>query len=128
MKNKIFWLRLCYWWGIIADAVMAVLMFFPKHYLGFMNVSLAPDSGVRYGLLNGAPLMIGWTILLFWADRKPVERKAILLLTLPVIAGYVAVEVYALCAGWAELRQTLFLLLQQIGMSAVFVVSYRNAR
>ncbi|MBN2003203.1 MAG: hypothetical protein JXA21_07580 [Anaerolineae bacterium] len=128
MNKKIFWLRLCYWWGIIADAVMAVLMLFPSRYLGFMNVNLAPDSGVRYGLLNGAPLMIGWTILLFWADRKPVERKDILLLTLPVIAGYIAVEVYAVFAGWETLRQTLLLFLQQIGMSAAFVVSYRNAR
>jgi hypothetical protein len=29
MTNAIRWLRVSYWWGIIADAVMAVLMLFP---------------------------------------------------------------------------------------------------
>ena len=29
-----------------------------------------------------ASLMIGWTILLFWADRKPIERRTILLITI----------------------------------------------
>ncbi len=32
--------------------------------------------------------MIGWTVLLLWADRKPVERKGVLVITVfPVVIG-----------------------------------------
>jgi len=31
---------------------------------------------------------LGWTLLLIWADRKPLERKGIMLLTaFPIITG-----------------------------------------
>jgi hypothetical protein len=33
----------------------------------------------------GASLMLAWTVLLIWADRKPVERKAIIPITLIII-------------------------------------------
>ena len=127
MKSKIFWLRLAYWWGIIVDGVMAVLMLIPPLYLRFTSLNLKAEAGFAYGLLNAAPLMIGWTILLLWADRKPVERKAILPLTLPVIAGYVSVEVYALFIGVATLGSLLPTLAAQAVVSALFIYGYLNA-
>lgn len=128
MKNKVTLLRICYWWGIIADAVMAVLMLFPELYVRFMRVELVPDVGFRFGLANGAPLMIGWTILLLWADRRPVERRDVLLLTLPVVVGYVFVEAYSVLAGLAPLGQALSLFAMQAGMISLFTFSYLNAR
>ena len=128
MKNEILWLRISYWWGIIADAVMAILMLFPKLFVRFMNVDLDPDTGFSYGLRYGAPLMIGWTILLLWADHKPVERKGILLVTLPVVTGYVIIQVYSLVAGLASLGQTVPLFVMQAGMISLFTFSYLNAR
>lgn len=128
MKNPITWLRICYWWGILADAVMAFLMLTPSNFLRFMNLTIPEQVSFRYGLLNAAPLMIGWTLLLFWADRKPLERKDILLLTLPVIAGYVLVELDALLAGIAPLGAMLVLFIQQAGLMGLFVFSYWNAR
>ena len=36
----------------------------------------------------GASLMLGWTFLLLWADRRPVKRRGVLLLTaFPVLVG-----------------------------------------
>ncbi|MBN1427770.1 MAG: hypothetical protein JXB07_05245 [Anaerolineae bacterium] len=128
MKNKIILLRICYWWGIIADGVVAVQMLFPKLYLSFNGIDLVPDIGLRYGLLSGAPLMIGWTLLLLWADRKPLERKGILLLTLPVIVGYIMVEVYAIIAGLGSLEQTLPIFFSQVSMSALFIFSYLTVK
>jgi hypothetical protein len=128
VKSKIRLLRICYWWGIVADGVMAVQMVFPRLFVRFMNVDLAPDAGFSYGLRMGAPLMIGWTILLFWADRKPLARKDILLLTLPVIVGYVGIEVYTLIVGLASVAATIPLLVLQAGMLSLFTFSYLNAR
>ena len=91
MKDTILFLRIAYWWGVIADAVSAILMLFPNLFLRVMNFNLAPGGDFAFGLSYGVPLMIGWTILLIWADRKPLERKGILLLTLQIIAGYIAI-------------------------------------
>ncbi|MBN1310093.1 MAG: hypothetical protein JXB30_01655 [Anaerolineae bacterium] len=127
MKNKTLLLRICYWWGIILDGAVAVQMVFPERYLRFNGIDLEAGIGVRYGLLNGVPLMIGWTLLLFWADRKPLERKDVLLLTLPVIVGYAVIEVYAISIGLGTLSRTLPVLLSQTGLSALFIFSYSNA-
>jgi len=126
MKKEIRLLRICYWWGIVADAVMAVLMLSPRLFVRFMNVDLAPDTGFNYGLRFGAPLMIGWTLLLFWADRKPVARKEVLLLTLPVIVGYILIELYSLVAGLTSVAATIPLFVMQVGMISLFTFSYLN--
>lgn len=128
MKNKILVLRICYWWGIIVDGIVAVQMLFPKLYLSFNGIDLVPDMGVRYGLLNGAPLMIGWTLLLLWADRKPLERKGVLLVTLPVIAGYVMIEMYAIATGLGSWDHTLPAFLHQVGISSLFIFSYLTVK
>lgn len=123
MKNTITLLRISYGWGIIADGVVAFLMLFPELFVRFMKIDLVPDANLRYGLINGAPLMIGWTLLLLWASRKPIERKAILLLTIPVVAGYVLVELYAISSGLTSFGQALPLFIQQAGMTALFLFS-----
>lgn len=122
-KNKRL-LRICYWWGIVADAVMAVLMLSPELFVRVMRVDLAPDAGFAYGLRLGAPLMIGWTILLFWADRAPVARRDILPLTLPVVAGYILIEVSSVATGRAPLAAAVPLLVMQIGLISLFAYTY----
>jgi len=53
---------------------------------------------------TGAPLMAGWTVLLLWADRQPLERRGVLPITvLPVIAGLMANDAPR-CRRWAPLR------------------------
>ena len=128
MKKAILLLRISYWWGIIADALSAILMLFPNLFLRFMNINLAPEPGFGYGLRYNVTLMVGWTILLFWADRKPMERKDILLLTLPVVAGYGIFEIYSLLAGFTVLVQQMPLLIMQVALSAMFLFSYLYAR
>jgi len=127
MNRKILLLRIAYWWGILADAAMVILYLFPKLFLQTMNVNLQPDAGFSYGLVNAAPVMVGWTLLLFWADRKPVERKVILLLTLPIVAGYFLVELYGISIGLTSPGAILPLFISQMCMSVLFVFSYLNA-
>jgi hypothetical protein len=59
-----------------------------------------PGIDYRVGAGVGAALMAGWTVLLIWADRKPVERRDILLITLyPVLSGLILVCIYAVVQG-----------------------------
>ncbi|HET9911532.1 MAG TPA: hypothetical protein VFQ13_06570 [Anaerolineales bacterium] len=128
MKDTILFLRIAYWWGVIADAVSAILMLFPNLFLRVMNFNLTPGRDFAFGLSYGVPLMIGWTILLIWADRKPLERKGILLLTLPIIAGYIAIELYAVSTGITSLGSVLLLLVMQTGLFVFIVFSCRRAK
>lgn len=76
-----------YWIGIIADAAATVLLFSPA----VANIILQPQTFpitpiYLYVSRVAGALMSGWTVLLFWAQRKPVERVDILLITLfPVV-------------------------------------------
>jgi hypothetical protein len=80
-------LILSYWIGIVADAVATVLLSSPT----LANLVLQPQpfeisEAYLYVLRIAGALMLGWTILLFWAQLKPVERADILLITLfPVV-------------------------------------------
>ena len=129
MDSKIRWLRISYWTGAIVDAFAAIMMLFPKLFLLFSKVDLAPDTGFRFGMRYGAPLMVGWTVLLIWADRKPLERKGVLLITLfPVVAGLVAIEAAAIATGLSSIASTLPILILQAGLVSLFGFSYLNAR
>ena len=48
----------------------------------------------------GASLMTGWTLLLAWTAKKPVERKAVMLLSaFPVLCGLIIVTTTGLING-----------------------------
>ena len=68
-------------------------------------------------------------MLLFWADRKPVERKDILLITaFPVVVGYVAFVIYAIAAGFATLGQMIPAFVMQAVLLTSFMTGYWKAR
>jgi hypothetical protein len=73
--------------------------------------------------------MFGWTLLLIWADRKPVERKGVLLLTtFPVIFGLVLNNLSAIASGLRPPQSAAPELVLQTGLAALFIFSYLNAR
>jgi hypothetical protein len=65
LKKSIIRLGISYWTGIFADGFATLRMLFPK-------IDHGPEY--RYALGLGASLMLGWTFLLFWADRKPISN------------------------------------------------------
>lgn len=77
-----------YWIGIIADAIASLLLFSPT----IVGLILQPkpfelSPVYLYVSRIAGALMLGWTVLLYWAQRKPVERVDILLIMLfPVVA------------------------------------------
>ena len=128
MNNRILWLRISYWVGAVVDAVAAVLMLFPQRFVSFMGIDLTPDQGFIFGLRYGAPLMIGWTLLLIWADSKPLARKGILLITtVPVVLGYIVIEIAAVSSGLVPLGRIAPNLVLQAVLIGLFTYSYLNA-
>ena len=129
VKQNILWIRIALWAGIVADAASVVLMMNPQLFVQTYGLDLIPDTGFSWGLLCGVPLMAGWTILLFWADRKPVERRDILLITIfPVVSGFVAVEVFAIISGYSSLLTLLPTFLMQAGLIILFYNGYHIAQ
>ena len=50
------------------------------------NPHFTPDSQTRLIMGIGGSLLTGWTFLLLWAVREPIERRAVILLTaFPVV-------------------------------------------
>ncbi len=129
MDRRIVWVRFAYWLGIIGDLVAAVFMLFPQLDKGSFNSGVISNAVFALGARRGAHLMIGWTALLLWADRKPVERKDILLITLcPVEAGRLVYLIYARVAGFISSGQLISNLIVETAFIAFFLLGYLKAR
>jgi hypothetical protein len=73
--------------------------------------------------------MAGWTALLVWADREPVQRRGVLLLTVcPVLIGLFAAGVYAIGSGLVRPAYLAPTLAFQLGASVLFLAAYRRAQ
>ena len=86
MKSKIVWLRLSYWTAAIADFGIGISVLIPE------RVGLT-EFVYPMGLMSA--VAISWGILLLIADRKPIERRWILVPTIIVVALLNCVRIYA---------------------------------
>lgn len=123
------WLRTSYRVGALVDAVVGVLMLYPSAWsaiYGIADFELGPDF--RYAMRLGASLMLGWTVLLLWADRRPVERRGVLLLTVFVIFGLASAGVYAVTSGLIPLPRMIPAWVVQALLVALFSYSYFRSR
>lgn len=129
-KQKITLLRLSFWVGAIVDAVAAIQLLLPEFWAssyGFLPHRSGPE--LNAALWTAAVLMAGWTVLLIWADRKPVERKEIMLITLfPVISGLTLNNVYGVAAGFMDARATAPIIVLQLAIGSLCLFSYYTAR
>ncbi|MBN1425225.1 hypothetical protein JXA88_11785 [Candidatus Fermentibacteria bacterium] len=79
----------------------------------------------RYAMGIGASLMAGWTLLLLWGAASPLERRAILVLTIfPVITGIVAATVLAVRRGVIRLSHAIPLWAHLGAVSVFYAVVY----
>lgn len=102
--NKIFWLRVSYWVIAIVDFIFAIALIFFPGFTQFLWQLETPIQGtdLMWTKYFGT-LVFAWTCLALWADRKPLERKGVLLLTcFPVIIGLVLVKIYAIIFNLAS--------------------------
>jgi ubiquinone/menaquinone biosynthesis C-methylase UbiE len=124
------WLRVSYWAGAIADGVMVVAMLYPPMLRSLLGVSGAEITvETRCALAMGASLMAGWTVLLLWADKRPLERSGVLILTVfPVIVGLALATGYGAWVGFAPLSRAIPIWLFQLFLVTLFLASYVYAR
>jgi hypothetical protein len=130
VNRKVILLRICYWLGAILDARAAMVLALLR-YRDVPAGIWAQQSTHAFGMMamRGAgdayALMWGWTALLLWADRKPVERRGVLLLTAaPVILMIALNMTQQWIGGFAEFSQISFWLFFVIGLATLFVFSY----
>ena len=129
MKNNIIrWLRISYWAGAVVDFIAGLIMLMPSLF-AFMNhpVNFHPANDFRFAMGMGAPLMFGWTVLLLWADRKPLERKEVLPFTLLVVIGEVITQVWGIWVGFVPIGALVPTFAMQIVLTSLFLFAYFNA-
>lgn len=117
-------LRIAFLAGSVTDGVALLPMLFPplaNLLLGHSETS----ASYRFAMNYAAALMFGWTALLAWAYRRPIERRFVAALTALVILGLVLAEVVAVRAGviggW-RMAPTWFL---QAALLLLFAAAYR---
>jgi hypothetical protein len=97
-------LRIAFLAGAVTDTGALLPMLFPK----IANViwGLHDVSGnYRFAMGYGASLMLGWTALLLWAYKRPIERRFVAALTMLVISGLVLTEVVAVRSSVLEAKR-----------------------
>ena len=124
MNRSTLFLRIAYWIGIILDAVLLPPMLFPAVGAAMFGIAdFHPGPEYRYAMYVGASLMLGWTLLLIWADRKPLERRGVLLLTLPVILGMTGSSLFAASSGLVAPGRILPILLLQGILTVLYIAA-----
>ena len=77
MQKHLLLLRVSYWSTAIADFAVAILVLIPS------RVGL---TKIEYPLALTSAIAFSWGILLLIADRKPLERRWVLIPTIIVVA------------------------------------------
>jgi len=72
----------------------------------------------------GASLMLAWTILLFWAYRRPLERRYIALFTAMIVTGFVITEIILASHGDIPISKVLGSLAMQAILLVLFGYSF----
>ena len=126
-----FLVKVAYWLGIGADALWAVLLLFPQMF-GILTgrPDFDPDLQTRLIMGIGGSLMAGWTFLLVWAVREPIERRVVILLTaFPVVFGMFIISLIEVLNGntfivWILIKTTILI----ISMVISYVLASSMAR
>ena len=116
--------------GVVLDGLSIIPMVFPSvggAMYGRDATAFGPEY--RYAMYMGAALMAGWTVLLAWGAIRPVQRRALLILTVvPVIAGLLGANAFALASGAVPSAPAVRMLVMLSVLVALFTVAWLLAR
>ena len=113
MKKSILLLRLSYWIAAIADLVIAILAWIPER-MGLAEIA--------YPMGLFSVVAFSWTLMLLMADRKPIERKWVLIPTIILVTLITIVR--AIFALGETIEFNLPLLLFAIALIILMTYSY----
>ncbi len=122
-------LRACFWIGVVADALASAPLLSPGVAKAMFALQTAP-GGAAYLYVSrvGASLMLGWTLLLVWGSRRPVERRGVILLTVvPVLVGLLGSSVLAVDSGFIRMISMLPLWIFYALTIPLYVIAYHIA-
>ena len=117
MNSKITWLRISYWTAAIADFGIAISVLIPE------RVGLT-EFVYPMGLMSVVAL--SWGILLLIADRKPIDRRWILIPTIIVVVLLSGVRIYAVINGMIEFSIAYMIL--GVTIISLLTYSYFNSK
>lgn len=125
-EKTLFWVKMGFWAGIVADFIFGLkLMFLPKmvEFVWGFSQSMSPLE-VIWSRYLGA-IIFAWTFTLLWGLQKPVERRIILPITaIFVLIPFIIIEYQVLITGLLPLGNMLFLIVLQLFLIAVFMKGY----
>lgn len=106
---RLWLIKFPYWLGIAADALWAVAMLFPPIFGVLTGADdFSPGWQLQSVMAIGGILMAGWTVLLVWAVRRPIERRFVILLTALVVAALFLLTLIDVLAGHTNQYWILF--------------------
>lgn len=113
--------------GAVADAFWTVVFLHPPLYAFLTgNSHMQFDINMRIMMGVAASLMAGWTLLLFWTAKKPIERRMVMLFTaVPVLAGLIATTVSGIASGNLT---SVWILIKCGFLSIIMLAGYHTAR
>lgn len=93
LQTKLRTIQSICWIGAAVDAFWGIALLYPRLYSYLTGSSMSgADLNIRLLMATGASLMIGWSLILLWVSRNPVERRTILLITvIPVLVSLMAI-------------------------------------
>ncbi len=123
-------LRVACWLCAIFELMAVVPMLSPALFGGVMGIrDFHPGPDYVYAMGIAAAFTLGWIGLLIWADRRPLERRGVMALTIfPVFAGNLLCGVYAAVSGFIDPAKMIPSLIAQALLIGLFAIGLYEAR
>ena len=130
-ETRIKILRAGFWIGGILDGIYAInmaLVWLIDSYTGFDPIKMMRfTEGLqsRYAWGFACVMVTGWTILMFWADRKPLERRDVILITaFPIVSGLLLDSMFAVITNLETWRGMIPIQIAYVFLLALFSIGY----
>lgn len=116
MEKHILFLRVSYWVPALADFVIAYTALVPE------TMGL---TGIVYPMGLTSAIAFSWGVLLLFADRKPLERRWVLIPTILVVSLVTIVRV--IFSQYGDIDFSMSILLFGVGLVMFMSYSYYSA-
>jgi hypothetical protein len=127
MPNQERLLRAAFLTGAITDALALLSLLIPP-LAGLLWGFDDSSGGYRFAMGYAASLMLGWTVLLIWAFRSPIERRVVAATTFVVVCGLVLTEIVGLCFGYLAVWRFLPTLCLQAVLLSLFAAAFHSGK
>jgi hypothetical protein len=127
-NHRMTFVQIVLWMGILADILNVFQFLFPEAlFLRPLGIQAEIQPFTRVLLIQAGTLVAAWTALLVWASRNPAERRAVLLMVVPIAAGIGGSFAYLVACGILA-GNRVFILAGPAATAGLFFAAYWTAR